>query len=168
MTRLNSGGGTISAIRDTIDTIIHPIVMSNSIMLVGICSIARWALIVIANVKSKLIRVDIAMSPDEKRTEHRLGEQVQDTVEDGFGVGRDDVSTFAETPGDWVEEPERDGPYTADEECAANVGTEGFGVEAGDPGDVPGYEEEGGAAEDEVSPLLYALRLFLHYRELHY
>jgi hypothetical protein len=35
-----------------------------------------------------------------------LGEDVEDTVEDHLRVGRDDVGTVTQTPGDGVEEPE--------------------------------------------------------------
>jgi hypothetical protein len=45
------------------------------------------------------------VAPDEESAEDGLGEEIEDTVEDGFRVGRNNVATFAKTPGDWVEAP---------------------------------------------------------------
>ena len=40
----------------------------------------------IADVKTKAGDVNIAVTPDEESTEDWLGEKIEDTVEDGFGV----------------------------------------------------------------------------------
>ena len=93
------------------------------------------------------------MTPEEESTEHGLRHDVQDTVEDGLGIWRDEISALANSPCDWVQEPEEDGPYTADEVGLVNVGTNGHGVLARRPGYGVGNPEECDAAEYEVAPL---------------
>lgn len=48
------------------------------------------------------VGVDAAVAPNEESTEHGLGQQIQDTVEDRLRVRRDDVAAFTETPCNWV------------------------------------------------------------------
>ncbi len=110
-------------------------------------------LIIITDMNSQSSRVDVAMTPEEKGTEHRLGQDIKDTVEDGLGIGGDDVAAFAETPGDRVEEPEEDGPAAADEVDARDVGTDVGGMLASYPGYLPGDEDECYHAEGEEAPL---------------
>lgn len=98
-------------------------------------------------------RVDVAVTPEEEGAEDGLGQDIQDTVEDGFRVRSDDVSTLTETPGDGVEEPQEDGPHTADEIRLGDVIPQRVGMFAGSPGHGPGNPEESEATEDEVSPL---------------
>lgn len=66
-----------------------------------------WVLIVVANAETKTRRLDVAVAEDEEGTENWLGEQVEDTVEDGLRVGGNNVTTLANTPGDRVESPEK-------------------------------------------------------------
>ena len=44
-------------------------------------------LIIISDVQTKPLRLDIAVSPDKQCTKDWLGKQVEDTVEDSFRVG---------------------------------------------------------------------------------
>lgn len=111
-------------------------------------------LIVVVDVKTKLGRVDVTVAPDEESTEDRLGEQVEDTVENGLGVRSDDVATLADTPGDRVQNPEECSQATAHEEGAADVLAQGVGVLAGLEGEDPDDEQKSDAAEGEVSPLV--------------
>ena len=74
-----------------------------------------WVLVVIADMEAKASRIDVAVAPEEKSTEHRLGQYVKNTVENSLGVGRDDVSTLGKSPCDGIEKPEEDGPDTTDE-----------------------------------------------------
>ena len=110
-------------------------------------------LIVVANVQAEPGGIDVAVAPEEEGAEDGLGEDVEDAVEDGLGVRGDDVAALAETPGDRVQEPQEDGPAAADQEGARDVVAERGGVLARHPGHLPRDEEEGHAAEDEVSPL---------------
>ena len=57
---------------------------------------------IINKFKPKTTRIDVSMTPKEKSTEDWLSQKVQDTIEDCFGVWRDQVATFADTPSDWV------------------------------------------------------------------
>jgi len=110
--------------------------------------------LVVVDAETKGSWVDVAVAPDEESTEDRLGQEIQDTVEDSLRVRGNDVSTLRKSPGDWVDEPEEDGPGSADEVGAVNFATDGSGVSAADEDDVVGNEEESGTAEGEVSPLV--------------
>lgn len=70
------------------------------------------------------------MTPEEKSTKHWLGENIQDTIEDGFTIRCDDITTFRKTPGNGVEEPKEDCEDTADHIRTADIGTESVGVAA--------------------------------------
>lgn len=117
-------------------------------------SVDAWNIVVVANVQAEPGGVDVAVAPEEERTEDGLGHDVEDTVEDGLGVGGDDVAALAETPGDRVHEPEEHGPAATDQEGARDVFAESGGVLACHPDHLPEDEEEGHHAEDEVSPLV--------------
>ena len=110
--------------------------------------------IVVADHQAQTRWVDIFVAPKQQSAEDGFGHNVEDAVEDGLRVGRDDVAALREPPGDWVEEPEEDGPDAADEVGAVDVGAESEGVFTRGPGYGPGDPEEGKAAEDEVAPLL--------------
>jgi hypothetical protein len=62
-------------------------------------------LIDISDAESKTGRINIAMAPKKQGAKHRLGKEVQDAVEDGLRVGRDDIASLADTPGNGVENP---------------------------------------------------------------
>lgn len=59
-----------------------------------------WVFIVVAYVKTQSAGIDVTVTPDEESSKDRLGQDIEDTVEYSLGVGRDDVSTFAEAPSD--------------------------------------------------------------------
>ena len=69
-----------------------------------------------------------------------LGEHVEDTVEDHLRVGRDDVSTVGETPGNGVKEPEEgqdDGGFGESRSVSVTESTSGLSSGAGkNPPDV--------------------------------
>lgn len=52
------------------------------------------------------------MTPDQEGTEYWLSHDVQDTVEHGLGVGRDNIATLGKSPSNWIEEPEEGSPGT--------------------------------------------------------
>lgn len=110
--------------------------------------------VIVADVDAEAVGVDVAVTPEEEGTEDGLGQDVENAVEDGLGVGGDDVAALAQAPGDRVEEPEEDGPHGASDVGAMHVGSEGACVLASDPGHLPRDEEESGAAEGEETPLL--------------
>jgi len=60
---------------------------------------------VVAGVKAQSLGSDVPVAEDEEGTEDWLSAEIEDSVEDGFGVGSDHVATLAETPGDWVQTP---------------------------------------------------------------
>lgn len=61
--------------------------------------------------------VNFAMAPKEKSSKDWLSHQVQDTVKDGLRIRRNDVATLGKSPGNWVEEPKKDGPDSASHIC---------------------------------------------------
>jgi len=110
--------------------------------------------LVVVDAETKSSGVDVAVAPDEESTEDRLGQEIQDTVEDSLRVRGEDVSTLRKSPGDWVDEPKEDGPASTEEVGTVDFATDGSGVLATDDDDVVGDEEESSTAEDEVTPLV--------------
>ncbi|KAI7223858.1 hypothetical protein KC333_g99 [Hortaea werneckii] len=111
-------------------------------------------LVVVVDVQTETGGVDAAVAPDEQRTEHRLREQIKDTVEDGLRVGRNDVATLTQTPCDGVKGPEEGSQTTAVEEGATNVPAHGVGVLASLPAEDESNVEEGSTAEGKVAPFV--------------
>ena len=93
------------------------------------------------------------MTPEEESTKYGFGHDVQDTIEDSFGIRRDNVTALGKSPGDRVQEPEEDSPDTADQVYFRDVWANSSSVLARGPGDSPGDPEEGNAAKGEVTPL---------------
>lgn len=93
------------------------------------------------------------MTPEEEGPEDGFGHDVQNAVEDGFGIGSDDVPTFGDAPRNRIQEPEEDGPGAADEVRATDVGAQGGSLFARGPGHGPCDPQEGDAAKGEISPL---------------
>ena len=75
----------------------------------------RRILIIVPDMQTQSSGVNITMTPEQQGAKDRLGEQIQDAVEDGLGIWRDDVAAFADAPCDGVQEPEEDGEAAADE-----------------------------------------------------
>jgi hypothetical protein len=113
-------------------------------------------LVVVVDVKTETSRVDVAVTEDEESTEDGLGDQIKDTVEDSLRVGRDDVATLADPPGERIQDPEESGERTAHGEAAADILAENIGVTAALPNEDPDDVEESKAAEGEVTPLVGA------------
>lgn len=98
--------------------------------------------------------LDIPVTPKEESTEYRLGHNVQDTVEDGFRVRRNNVTTLRKSPGNRVQKPEEDSPDTTNQVYFRDIWANGSSVLARGPGNSPGDPKEGNAAEGEVTPLI--------------
>lgn len=112
-----------------------------------------WIIIIVADMKTKSGRVDVAMPPKEKSTEDRLGHEVEHAIENGFGIRGDDIAAFGETPGNGVQEPEEDGPDTTDGVGAGDVIAKYCCVLASGHCDGPCDPQEGNRAEGKVAPL---------------
>lgn len=97
------------------------------------------------------------MSEEQKESESRFGEDVEDTVEDGLRVGVNDVATLGQTPGNGVEEPEEDGEDTTLEEGRLDGSTQSIGVAATVDNKLVDDKEEGEHAKDPVTPLVRSL-----------
>jgi hypothetical protein len=103
--------------------------------------------IIVTDVETHVGRINIPVTGDEGDAEHWFGAKVKDTIEDSLGVRGDNVSSFADTPGNRVAAPDEECPNTADQKDAVHVGPEGFGVLAPLPADVPENGKHGRAAE---------------------
>lgn len=110
--------------------------------------------VVVTDVKTERLRADVAVTPDEKRTEDGLSEEVEDSVKDTLRVDGDDVASLAHTPCDGVQGPEECGERSTNEESLASVGADAIGVLAGLPDEHVEDVEESDAAKGEVSPLV--------------
>lgn len=106
------------------------------------------------NVETKLSRINVAVTPDQQGAEDRLGQDVENTIKNGLGIGRDDIATLAETPGNRVDEPEENGPGTDKGVGCANILTKGQCVCSTDHNHIIGNEEESKSSKDKVSPLV--------------
>lgn len=62
-------------------------------------------IIVITDMETKSGWVNVAVTEKEHGTEDWLGQNVEDTVEDGLAIWGDDISTLGQSPCNWVEEP---------------------------------------------------------------
>jgi hypothetical protein len=111
-------------------------------------------IIVVADVKTKNNWVDVAVTPEEQETEDWLGKDIENAVESSLRIGVDDVTTLRKTPGNWVQEPQEDGPDTAEQECTVYISAENKSVLASNPDDVPCNTEKGDHAKNIVSPLV--------------
>ena len=69
---------------------------------------------VILDAEAEDSRVNIAVTHDQNGTEDWLGKEVENAVEDGFRVRRNDISSLAETPSNRIDKPEEDSPRAAD------------------------------------------------------
>lgn len=118
---------------------------------------SRWSIWTwYTKVKAQATNVDITMAPEEESAKDGLGEDVENAVEDSFGVRRDDVPAFAHAPGDRVQEPETDSPKTANGVNPVDIGTEITSMATSIENDGPSDEEQGSAAEGEVTPFIGA------------
>ncbi len=131
---------------------------------------SRWCFVVVANIDYEVVRMsyiervrvltaktgrlDIPVAPKEESTEYRLSHDVQNTVEDGFRIRRNNITALRKSPGDRVEKPEEDSPDTANQVYFRDIWANGSSVLARGPGDSPGDPEEGNATEGEVTPLI--------------
>lgn len=88
------GGTDVRDISRTINRTIRPPLLVN-----------QRITIVVLNRETKTSRIDVLVAPDEESTEDGLREEVEHAVENGFGVGRDDVAAFCEAPGYGVKDP---------------------------------------------------------------
>lgn len=107
--------------------------------------------------ESKLSRINLVVAEDEQEAKDGLGEDIQDTVEDGLGVGVDDIAALGQAPGDRVQEPQEEGQHATLHERALDGSPKGIRMTATINGKLVGDEEEGGRAEGEVSPLVGSL-----------
>jgi len=144
------GGDSRVTVRDTVGT-----VDTSGTLLTLVVEVVL--LVVVVDVKAHTGGVDVAVTEDEHGAEDGLREQVQDSVKDSLTVAADDVAALAETPGDWVQEPEEGGERTAHEEGSSNVAAESRSVATGLPDELVDDVEESEAGKDEVSPLVRRL-----------
>ena len=69
-------------------------VVANGSLLVVAQSSLMWG----PEIEAQPLQINVAVSPDEKRTECWLCEDVEDAIEDSLRVGADNVATLAQSP----------------------------------------------------------------------
>lgn len=109
---------------------------------------------VLLNAKTETTWVNAPVCRDQGDRKARLGEDVEDTVEDRLAVGRDDVATFRDAPADRVAEPDDKGDDTAEDERAMDVLPEDLGVFAGRESQFPHDVEHGGTSKGVEAPFI--------------
>jgi sulfate adenylyltransferase subunit 1 (EFTu-like GTPase family) len=102
--------------------------------------------IVVLDSEAKTSRVNALVAEDQERTEAGLGQEVKNTVEDGFRVGRDDIAALAKTPCDGIQDPQEGSQAAAHEEGALDIGTVVGGVTARFPDELVYNVDESEAA----------------------
>lgn len=107
---------------------------------------------------TKLGGIDLIVAEEKQNTKNGLGENIQDTVKDGFGVGVDDITALRQAPGNRVQEPQEEGQHATLHKRALDRPSKGIGVTAAIDGKLVGNKEEGGSAEGEVPPFVGRLR----------
>lgn len=100
------------------------------------------------------------VTPEQESAEDRLGQNVQNSVEHSLGVGRDDVTTLGESPGNRVEEPEEGGPRTDGDVGSRDISANGSCVLTASPDECPDDPKESDTSKGEVSPLHPPLAAF--------
>lgn len=113
--------------------------------------------VVVPDLETEASGVDVPVAPEEESTEDGLGEEVEDTVEDSLAIGGNDVTALAQSPGNWVEDPEESSHASADEEGPLDVTAKGLGVDASLPGELVDNVEESSTAKGKVWPLVDTL-----------
>lgn len=73
-------------------------------------SVSGNGIIVTANVQTQMAGVNGPMQEQERCACNRNQKAVEDTVEDEFGVRRNDISTFTDTPADGIDHPKEADP----------------------------------------------------------
>jgi len=88
LTSLNSGSSV--GVGNTVGT--GSVLLSEETVAL-LLTLSSWT-IDIVNVKTEISWVDVAVSEDEEETETWLGENIEDTVEDGLRIWVDDVTSL--------------------------------------------------------------------------
>lgn len=78
-------GNAIGAISVSVGDAVVSVYVS-MLFLVTDSIVNGWIIIVITKVQPQTSRVDVAVAEEQKSREHRLGEHIEDTIEDGLGV----------------------------------------------------------------------------------
>jgi hypothetical protein len=102
--------------------------------------------IVILDSETKTRRVNALVAKEQERAEAGLGQEVEHTIEDGFGIGRDDVTTLAETPRNRVQDPQEGSQAATHDEGTLDIGAVVDGMTAGLPNELVYDVDESEAA----------------------
>jgi hypothetical protein len=111
----------------------------------------------ISQSQSQTSRVDIAVTPEKQGAEDGLCKEIKNAVEDGLGIGGDDVGTLTNAPGNGVYAPKDESECAAAEECASNITANVVGMDTGFPGELVDYVQESSTTKGKVTPLVGGL-----------
>jgi hypothetical protein len=107
--------------------------------------------IIVAKVKTQSGRVNAPMTHNEDNGKDYLGTEIENAVEDCFGIWRDDVTSFADAPGDGVADPDEECPDSAGQVNTVDVYTKSFCMLATVASEDPENTEHDCTAESKVS-----------------
>lgn len=158
LTLLNSGASGTSSGRSAVGTgSSSRSIRSTAVSTVRAPSLFRDGAGVATNVQAELLGSDVAVTPKQEGTPDRLCNNIEDTVEDGLRVRVDDVATFAQAPGNGVQEPQERQENAAHEEGLLGALTEGSGIATGRADEFVDDVEEAKHAESPETPLVTSL-----------
>lgn len=120
--RRMSGGSINRSIERGLDAAVLRAALSTTLLLEVV------VILVVHDSHADVGRIDVAMAPEKESTEARLSDEVKDAVEDGLRVGRDDIATLAETPGNGVQNPQEGGQGPTVQEALGNLRAVAGGV----------------------------------------
>ncbi len=107
----------------------------------------RCNLISIVNRESQSGRIDIPVSHDQRDTEDRLRQEVENAVEDSFTVGRDEIGALGDSPRDGIDRPDEQRQDTAEHVGPIDVRAQHLGASATLAGELVEDVEHGDGAE---------------------
>lgn len=107
--------------------------------------------IVVAKMKAQSGRVNAPMTHNEHNGKDYLGAEIEDAVEDCFGIWRDNITSFADAPGDGVADPDEERPDSAGQVNTVDVYTKSFCMPATIASEDPEHTEHGCTAKSKES-----------------
>jgi hypothetical protein len=78
-------GDAVRTISVSVGDAIYTVAVA-SLLFVSDSIVNGWVGIIVAKVQTKTSRIDVAVAEEQQRCEHRLGQKIENTVEDGLRV----------------------------------------------------------------------------------
>lgn len=105
------------------------------------------------DVKSEGGRINGPVTEKKHKTEHRLGDNIENAIKDSFGIRVDDIAALGHTPCNGIQEPDKDGQDSTHIERTCNGASQSLCVTTAIENKSVDDIEEGKHAERPVTPL---------------